>query len=121
MPDIGLAALDEIRARAAASEADAGFTAAARTDVPRLLAALDAVLARHTPKTVIVHNMCGAHHSIVLPGCPDCTTTEHVACKACDPVCPADNAWPCAEYRAISRALLGQDSAAKEIPDGPRR
>ena len=77
--------------------------------LPRLLAAVDAVLARHVPKTVTVTRLCGAHHRIVIPDCPDCVKRQVTTCAACDPVCPDDNTWPCANYQAISRALTGED------------
>lgn len=40
-------------------EADAELIAAARTDVPRLVAALEAVLARHAAEHVEGHWLCG--------------------------------------------------------------
>jgi hypothetical protein len=88
-------------------------------DVPRLLAAVDAVLQRHQPKPRTTVHPC-PEHSIFAPAgvtisrdtrrnCPDCRYAESIACAACDPVCPDDNVWPCKDYLAISRALLGED------------
>jgi len=121
LPDSLTSALDEIRVRQEKIRAgqrlpdpDAAVTRmslvlAARKDTPRLLAAVDAVLARHVPKTVTVTRLCGAHHRIVIPDCPDCVKRQVTTCAACDPVCPDDNTWPCADYLAISRALTGED------------
>ena len=121
MPDSLTSALDEIRVRQEKIRAgqrlpdpDAAVTRmslvlAARKDTPRLLAAVDAVLARHVPKTVTVTRLCGAHHRIVIPDCPDCVKRQVTTCAACDPFCPDDNTWPCADYLAISRELTGED------------
>ena len=88
----------------------------------RLLAAVDAVLAFHVPKTVSVTNLCGRHGAMGWPGraasredvdqCPDCRTTDVITCASCNPTCPGDNQWPCPEYLAISRALTGEDPNA---------
>jgi hypothetical protein len=119
MPDTDLtSALDAIRDRRARSTSYVSArdlpdgdnrSAASAADVPRLLAAVDAVLARHVPKTVTVTRLCGAHHRIVIPDCPDCVKRQVTTCAACDPVCPDDNTWPCADYLAISRELTGED------------
>ena len=115
MPDDKLsAALDGMRRRArqitdehAADDCDLDGETCTGHDAELLLAAVDAVLARHVPKTVTVTHLCGAHHRIVIPNCPDCVKRQVTTCAACDPVCPDDNTWPCADYLAISRALTG--------------
>ena len=117
MPDTDLsAALDGMRRRArqitdehAADDCDLDGETCTGHDAELLLAAVDAVLARHVPKTVTVTRLCGAHHRIVLPDCPDCVKRQVTTCAACDPFCPDDNTWPCADYLAISRALTGED------------
>lgn len=125
MPDTDLtAALDEIRERYRHGDPDGFGAVLARThgapqDVPRLLAAVDAVLARHVPKTITVRHLCGSAHSLTGPQgraffdavdtCPDCVKEDQTVCAACDPVCPDDNQWPCADVAAITRALLGED------------
>ena len=120
MPDADnlTSALDAIRDRRARSTSCVSArdlpdgdnrSAASAADVPRLLAAVDAVLARHVPKTVTVTRLCGAHHRIVIPDCPDCVKRQVTTCAACDPFCPDDNTWPCADYLAISRELTGED------------
>jgi hypothetical protein len=108
-------------AKLSAALAEIGARFGARPgDVERLLAAVDAVLGRHVPKTLAVRHVCKRHGAMGWPGrpaspeqidvCPDCTLVERKACAACDPVCPDDNEWPCADYLAISRALLGEES-----------
>ena len=118
MPDALTSALDAIRERQKLAGSPDPFDRYGRgdaeirlrlDDVPRLLAAVEAVLARHVPKTVTVTRLCGAHHRIVIPDCPDCVKRQVTTCAACDPVCPDDNTWPCANYQAISRALTGED------------
>jgi hypothetical protein len=70
-------------------EADAAFIVAARSDVPRLLAAVEAVLALHHPED----------RGRVLPCCAFCCTEDECV------------AWTeCPEREAISRALLGEDT-----------
>jgi len=94
--------------------------AGAKDDVPRLLAAVEAVLAFHQPKTVTVRRFCGPHASLAriaevtgaeIVACPDCSDNEVVTCTGCDPVCPDDNFWPCATVRAITTELLGEGEA----------
>ena len=112
MPDTALtSALDQIRERIAKVTDGLDFMPNGEPwpveDGARLLKALDDVLARHVPKTVTVTRLCGAHHRIVIPDCPDCVKRQVTTCAACDPVCPDDNTWPCADYLAISRELTG--------------
>ena len=111
MSDKLSAALDGIRARIAKVTDGLDFMPDGEPwpveDGTRLLAAVDAVLTRHVPKTVTVTHLCGAHHRVVIPDCADCTTSEQTTCAGCDPVCPDDNNWPCADYLAISRELTG--------------
>ena len=67
---------------------DAEFIAAARTDVPRMEAALRAVLDEHRR----------AEQYQRLAGSPRASEWEHY--------CPADQkTWPCPTYRAIADAL----------------
>jgi hypothetical protein len=83
---------------------------------PRLVAAVEAVLARHQPKTVTVRQLCLRHASGGWDGvrtvgqqfgaCPDCTEREQVTCTGCDPICPDDNAWEKCPERAAD-ALQG--------------
>lgn len=108
------AALAEVRERVDQSRYASAIAPhiASAADVPRLLAALDALLARHVPKTVSVTHLCGGHRRIIVEGCPDCTTTVHKVCAACDPACPDDNLWPCQDVQAITRALLPEDDTS---------
>ncbi len=62
----------------------------AREDVPRLLAAVEAVLALHAP----VGEM-----GVDALWCGECATTER------------PELWPCSTYRVISRALLGEEGS----------
>ena len=83
-----------------------GVTTAARLsdtaaeDVPRLLAAVDEALAWHAPETSRGRTVC-------------------ISCTDYD-----DHAdWPCGEYEAISRALLGTNEMAghgQQAPEGER-
>lgn len=66
------------------SKNDAEFIAAARADVPRLLAALDGVLKRHAPDR-----------------------DESSWCAACG------FSYPCMTVRDISRHLLGEDGSGE--------
>lgn len=95
-------------------------------DVPRLLAAVERVLARHQRNTVTVRRVClfhslpGARRSddpllvaqwrAIVDACSDCVQVQQVTCSGCDPVCPDDNTWPCPDVRDITSALLGEDS-----------
>ena len=86
--------------------------------LPRLHAALGAVLALHVRQGKPVRNyskMCPEHawnpadRSIGrledIRDCPDCGYTEYYVCAHCE--CP-DDKWPCPTYRAISAELLGE-------------
>ena len=85
---------------------------------PRLLAAIEAVLALHHPGGVTMDvRPCSQHRTEtgacttytfaqlrdVRRACPDCTFTERVTCwqGKC-----REEEWPCTEYQAISAALL---------------
>jgi hypothetical protein len=94
---------------------------ASGADFSRLLAAVEAVLERHQPKTVPVHWMCHRHASGGWDGvrtvgqqfdaCPDCVKREQVTCTGCNPECPDDNLWEkCPERAAITRELLSKES-----------
>ena len=67
---------------------DATFIAGARADVPRLLAAVEAVLAIHKPVHAYLNSPATCQHCLDASGDLD--------------------EWPCATYEAISRALLGE-------------
>ena len=71
---------------------DAEFIAASRTDLPALLAAVEAVMALHKRLTF-----------------PDDGIGEPTACGHCD-----NETWPCPTIRAITAPLETQDT-------GPRR
>ncbi len=97
--------------------ADDAFIVAARSDVPRLAAAVEAVLAVHVRQEQPVRHYglgdaCPKHHLnafgrpnyATFRDCPDCRYTEYYVCSHCQ--CPHDN-WPCPTYRAITTALTG--------------
>lgn len=117
------AALDEIRERAA--DEASGIDRApedqpwACEDVPRLLAALDAVLAQHQPgRIVILGALCPrheAHRHFSITGteaadivaCQDCPATVYGSCAGCGPQVRLDL---CPVRAAIAAALLGGES-----------
>lgn len=84
--------------------------------VPRLLAAVDAVLALHKPEDEVIYTACAAH---VITGpsgrdplrfdkmasCPDCRRRTVPTCSHCEHV----DEWPCPTYEAIARELTGKD------------
>lgn len=98
---------------------DAEFIAHAREDVPRLLAALDGVLALH--KSVIVYEidpMNGTwiygdddERKVMTVLCSECTP-DHILSEAedCEYDGPndVDVCWPCPTITAITTALDGQ-------------
>jgi hypothetical protein len=132
MPDIGplSSALEEIRER---SERPLGPTAMAlpisspavqgllesAADVPRLLAALDAVLKPHQPgRFVISGALCVRHEnhryfSITQPeadeviACEACPAAVYISCDGCGPDVPFTS---CRTRRRITRALLGEEA-----------
>ena len=122
MSDNLAAALDGVRNRAEGARmafSPPRSVELSQRDVPRLLAAVDAILARHVPKTVKVRHLCASHGITGLKlggawtevdGCPDCVITEHETCAVCEVVCPDDNLWPCEDYLAISRALTREEN-----------
>lgn len=65
-----------------------------QADTPRLLAAVERVLARHKPGdgTAEIHTLEKGWHSVT-------------ACAGCE------EPWPCPDYKAISAALLGEDGS----------
>ena len=66
--------------------ADLKFAARARTDVPRLLAALDAVLTLHAPTaTTRYTEACSRHYASMFGRleCPDCRKVERTGCQTC--------------------------------------
>jgi hypothetical protein len=100
-------------------------------DVPRLLAAVEAMLGHHVPRAVTVHRTCFIHRrgsafrrgvsvsqwKAEVEACVDCSRVDVTQCAACDPVCPDDNVWPCADVKAISAALLGEDAEDSPVID----
>jgi len=90
---------------------------ASTSDVPRLLAAVGAVLARHVRQEHPVRSYdldlrCPAHHwttaaaSADIRACPDCTYREHRVCA--NPDC-REHEWPCPDHEAITTELLRGD------------
>jgi hypothetical protein len=103
-------------------------------DVPRLLKAVDAVLARHQPGPVLILGaLCHQHEdyryfSITAPeaatiaACPDCAATVCKSCSGCDKDeqqwCESDGfCWPCPTYRIIAGALTGEDTPTRPLTD----
>ncbi len=96
---------------------------AAAADVPRLLAGVDAVLKRHVQVPAVRLVPCAEHEHwrgplvgdndnlAVRRACPRCQVFDEPYCGSCvdDEGCFQD--WPCAERRAISRALLGEEGS----------
>lgn len=90
--------------------------AGARDDVPRLLAALDAVLALHQPEPVKWTDVCTAHLSFTTTmaeeeECPACQVITYTACTRCrnaddEPARLED----CEVREAITRELTGEGS-----------
>ncbi len=91
-------------------------------DVPQLLAAVEAVPARHqrAGRPTICWDLdlrCAAHalnRPLIPPAegismlrdCPDCGNRERFYCTTC-----REDEWPCGEYRDITTALLGEPGA----------
>jgi hypothetical protein len=114
MPDTDplSSALEEIRERDTA-----GITGHPWVEnVPRLLAALDAVLGLHSRREKPSHCYdldlrCAAHdwtknaiHRFeVVRDCPDCTYRDRWYCTHCD-----HEEWPCPTYSAVAEALTGE-------------
>jgi hypothetical protein len=80
---------------------------------PRLLAAVDAVLALHIPVERQMRQFCAVHDSgakfwprwaRAVNCCPECREVTKRICAACGPICN-DIAWPCATVLAIRTAL----------------
>ncbi len=90
--------------------ADLRFAARARTDIPRLLAALDAVLERHAPTaTTRYTEPCKVHRHDIFGrrDCKDCRKVSRNGCETCRdefgrPAKPED----CKERAAILAALI---------------
>ena len=89
--------------------ADAEFIAAARTDVPQLVAALRAVLARHRPVSYAATANCGLVLYEVCPTCHDKAGVHPCGCWRDEDqihICAECNkTWPCATAEAIETAL----------------
>jgi hypothetical protein len=82
-------------------------------ECPRLMAAVDAVLALHVPVERQMRQFCGVHDSgatfwgrwaRAVSRCPDCREVTKRICAACGPICN-DIAWPCSTVLAIRTAL----------------
>ncbi len=112
-------------------EANAEFAAAARTAMPRLLAAVERVLELHARQDKPVRSWdldlrCAAHdwtrNTIrsfdAVRDCPDCRYSEYYACSHCR--CP-DDAWPCPTVLAITAALAGDDESDPPQTEADRR
>ena len=115
--------LDQPLAREVRVWLDAVFMSAARTTMPRLVAALEAALALHrrSDEPERTHHVCPEHvrqrrdsreveaWREAVSTCPDCTVTERYVCAhdRCRAECPDDDAWPCPTWRAITAALTG--------------
>ena len=98
--------------------ATAEFVVGARSAVPRLLGAVEAVRAIHVPEQPVRKEFCRAHHAEVVASCgsladraalarslgpcDDCEWLP-VCCRGCREVCP------CATARAITAELTGKD------------
>jgi hypothetical protein len=102
------------------ADEDIEFIVTARAAMPRLLAAVAVPLRLHARQEKPVRSWdldlrCEAHdwtkgtpRSIdVVIECPACTYRERWVCSNRD--C-RDEDWPCAEYRALIAALLGEDN-----------
>lgn len=75
--------------------ADAEFIAAARTDIPKLLAALDAITALHQPIDAVMYTGKSQHHKVQV-------------CTGCGQDDGNWNRYPCPTIAAITTAL-GED------------
>jgi len=123
IPDPVAAALDEIRGRGY-HNGETGAMAhrlsdAAVIDVPRLLAALDGVLAQHQRgRIVILGALCSRHEAhrhfsitsveaASVVACQECAATVYDSCTGCGPQVRLDS---CPARTAISAALLGERS-----------
>ena len=102
------------------TELDAWFITTARTAMPRLVAALEAVLKLHQPgRVMILGALCKRHESHrhfsitsteadSVRACQDCTATVYRSCTGCGPQVSVD---ACPNRAAITAALI-----AKETP-----
>lgn len=89
-------------------------------EVPRLLAAVEAVLAQHQPGRVLITGaLCPQHENhryfsitgteaASVRDCPDCAAAVWTSCAGCGPQMPLDS---CPARTAISAALLGEEKA----------
>lgn len=89
-------------------------------DVPRLVAALEAVLANHQPgRIAILGSLCKRHEnhrhfSITrteaddVRACPDCAASVYTSCTGCNPQVSIET---CPDRLAITRALNGDADA----------
>ncbi len=110
--------LDQPLAREVRVWDDAVFISAARTAMPRLVAAAEAVLARHGPgRITILGKLCERHEShrffsitrteaAGVEACPDCPASVYVSCAGCGPQVRLDS---CPDRAAITSALTGEE------------
>jgi hypothetical protein len=97
---------------------DAEFIAMARTDMPRLLAALDAVLKPHQPGRITLYGSLCEHHenhryfsidrteADHVRACPDCSATVYISCAGCGPAVSMDQ---CPVRSLTTAALTGEE------------
>lgn len=95
-------------------------------DIPRLLAAVEAVLKQHQPGRVVILGACCSRHeahrhfSITsteaadVSACPECSATVYVSCTGCGVDIPLNS---CPARTAISRALLGEGGSSARSDD----
>ena len=93
---IGDGELRDLLAQVRTNDADAEFIAASRTDVPRLVAALEAVLDAHEPVNALLNP--GPHERVVKV-CTGCGTDDGNWQR-----------WPCPTVRAITSALTPKEN-----------
>lgn len=120
MADDLSAALAEIRERRAIATmaAPLAFKASAG-DVPRLLAAVEAVLKLHARQETPMRSYdldlrCPVHREMIAPrpsfteirDCPDCTYRERHPCTHC-----REDDWPCPTVQAVTAPLTGEGKA----------
>jgi hypothetical protein len=119
------AALEEVRERNEQLRSRYGYVggllvlAKAEQDVPRLLAAVEAVLAPHQPGRIVVFgSLCSRHEAhryfsitaveaASVRDCPECTATVYPSCTGCGPQVSAER---CPIRHAITRALTGEEA-----------
>lgn len=102
--------------RLLSAQADAEFIAHSRTDLPALLAAVEAVMGLHRPDTVLAVTGDCALEDCDHEDLKDCETVEVRFCAACDELAEQVDPhymegsvalvhYPCSTVRAITAAL----------------